>query len=315
MAQLSLLEGPHVPRTAAREALSRGELDEAHAQLARLAETTAEAADAARLERIRSTLRAEREVTAGGVHAAFASALVRSDPRGFLEDAEWFGLYAQLVTRALAAEPGSRFRGWLGAHFAFAAGDTEAVGRATARVVESLSPGPAWIEAARLAFELGESASAREWIHTACLESPAELAFTPPVLEPCGIPALDAAPALPALPTPIEELFEAARGLEDLPGPWTCWVAVLGEIDRALAPRSPSEPGPAPSPAHPTAADGDAARAFLAALRAARRSRERDRPRGPERCSDRELRARRRMQRLAPVLLARYLQGLRGALF
>jgi hypothetical protein len=60
--------------------------------------------------------------------------------------------------------------------------------------------------------------------------------------------------------------------------------------------------------------DRDAAHAFLAALRAARRSRERDRARGPERCSDRELRARRRMQRLAPALLARYVAGLGASL-
>jgi hypothetical protein len=61
--------------------------------------------------------------------------------------------------------------------------------------------------------------------------------------------------------------------------------------------------------------DRDTARAFLEALRAARCSRERDGARGPERCSDRELRARRRMQRLAPALLTRYMRGLAGALF
>jgi hypothetical protein len=63
------------------------------------------------------------------------------------------------------------------------------------------------------------------------------------------------------------------------------------------------------------APDGDAARAFLAALRAARRSRERDRVRDAEHCSDRELRARRRMQSLAPALLTRYLRGLAASLF
>ena len=36
MAQLALFEGSHLPRTAAREALSQGDLVEAHAQLERI---------------------------------------------------------------------------------------------------------------------------------------------------------------------------------------------------------------------------------------------------------------------------------------
>jgi hypothetical protein len=100
------------------------------------------------------------------------------------------------------------------------------------------------------------------------------------------------------------------RTLDDLPGRRTRWVAVLGEIDRVLAPAAPSDDASAESPA----TDENEARAFLAALRAARRSHERDGARGPGRCSDRELRARRRMQRLSPVLLARYLRGLGGTL-
>lgn len=316
MAQLALFEGSHLPRTAAREALSRGDLDGAHAQLERLADATEEAVDAVRLERISSILRAASADPLGTAHEAFVSALARVEPRGFLSDAEWFGLYARRVASALDAEPGSRFRGWLGAHFAFAAGQVDGARRAATRIVASQPPGPAWVEAARLAFELGEASNAGEWIHAACLESPIELAAAPPVLERCGVPALDAAPPLPPLPAPVEDLFDAARTLEVLPGPRTRWVAVLGEIDRVLGPGDPGEEGPAEGTAH----DGDphkedAARAFLAALRAARRSRERDRPRGPERCSDRELRARRRMQRLAPALLARYLRGLSGALF
>ena len=102
MAQLTLFEGSHLPRSAAREALSRGDLVEAHVQLERLAGATEEAVDAARLERITSTLRAADENPVGTVHAAFVSALARVEPRGFLSDAEWFGLYAQRVARALA---------------------------------------------------------------------------------------------------------------------------------------------------------------------------------------------------------------------
>ena len=316
MEQLALFEGSHLPRTAARQALSRGDLGEAHAQLERLKGAREEAADAARLERILSTLGAASEDPAPTVHDAFASALARVEPRGFLSDGEWFDLYAQRVASALDAEPGKCFRGWLGAHFAFAARDLDGARRAATRIVESQPPGPAWIEAARLAFELGEASNAAEWIHAACLESRVELAAAPPGLERCGVPVLDASPSLPPLPGPVEDLFDAGRALRDLPGPCTRWVAVLGEIDRVLAPRNPDEGGEAEETADDgDPHEGDEARAFLAALRAARRSRERDRPRGPERCSDRELRARRRMQRLAPALLARYLQGLRAALF
>ncbi len=310
MAQLALFEGSHLPRTAAREALSRGELGEARAELARLVDATEEAADAARLERITSTLRAPGEKSVGTVHEAFASTLAKAEPRGFLSDDEWFRIYAQRMAGALDSEPGRRFRGWLGAHFAFVAGETDRARRIAGRIVESLPPGSAWIEVARLGFELGEGAKAREWIHAACLDSSIELVAEPPALERCGVPALDAAPSLPPLPAPVEALFDAARALEGLPAPWTRWVAVVGEIDRVLAHRSASEGGPTEGAVH----DRDAAHAFLAALRAARRSRERDRARGPERCSDRELRARRRMQSLAPALLARYVAGLGASL-
>ena len=309
MEQLALFEGPHLPRTAARVALSRGDLDEARAQLAKLA-ATEEAADAARLERIESTLRTAGEHPVETVHDAFVSALAQAEPRGFLSAAEWFRVYAQRMAGALDAEPERRSRGWLGAHFAFAAGQPDVARRGARRIVESLPPGPAWIEAARLAFELDAVAHAREWIHTACLDSAVELVAEPPALEPCGVPALDAAPLLPSLPDPVEDLFDAARALEGLPGPWTRWVAVVGEIDRVLAPPDLAGGGRDEE----TAQDSDVARAFLAALRAARRSRERDRARSPKRCSDRELRARRRMQRLAPGLLARYVAGLGASL-
>ena len=123
------------------------------------------------------------------------------------------------------------------------------------------------------------------------------------------MPALDEAPALPPLPAPVEDLFAAVRELDGLSAPRTRWIAVLGEIDRVLVPLDPSEAEPLST----SAPEGDAARAFLAALRAARRSRERDGARGSNQCSDRELRARRRMQRIAPELFARYLRGLGGA--
>jgi hypothetical protein len=307
MTQLALFEGSHLPRTAAREALSRGNLDGAYSQLARVADATEEAADAARLERIVSTLRAASGDPVAAVHGAFVSALGEVEARGFLSDAEWFHLYAQRIAGALEAEPGRRWRAWLGAHFAFVCDEADAARRAARRIVECLPPGPAWIEAARLAFELGEASQAREWIHAACLGSPTELSPERPALERCGVPALDAGHPLPPLPAPVEDLFDAARALEDVPAPWTRWVAVVGEIDNVLAPReaAPGEGAP----------DGDAARAFLAALRAARRSRERDRVRAAEHCSDRELRARRRMQSLAPALLTRYLRGLAASLF
>lgn len=310
MSQLALFEGSHVPRTAARAALARGELGEASALLARLSGATAEAADAARLERIRSALRATSEDPDRTVHAAFASALSAGEPDGFFSDGEWFRLYARHMAGALDAEPVRRFRGWLGAHFAFVAGEAEVARRAPRRIVEVAGPGPDWIEAARLAFELGEGTRAREWIHSACLDSPLELAVEPPALERCGVPALDAAPSLPPLPAAIEDLFQTARTLDDLPGPRIRWVAVVGEIDRVLAPAAPSDG----EPDEGAARDVDPVRAFLTALRAARRSRERDGARAPDRCSDRELRARRRMQRLAPSLLGRYLRGLGGSL-
>lgn len=306
MAQLGLFEGSHLPRTAVREALARGELHEARVQLERRLSSKEEAADAVRLERIASALGTAGESAPETVHGAFAAVLVEAEPRGFLSHREWFGLYARWVANELDADPGRRLRGWLGAHFEFAAGRTDQARRDARRIIESLPPGPAWIEAARIAFAHGEDATAREWIHGACLDSPIELGPDAPALEPCGVPALDAAPLLPPLPLPVVDLFDATRDLEGLPGLWTRWVAVVGEIDRVLAPSPSSQQDPP---------DADAPRAFLAALRAARRSRERDRARKPERCSDRELRARRRMSRLAPALLTRYLQGLGGVLF
>lgn len=315
MSQLALFEGPHLPRTAAREALTRGELGEASAQLARLGAATVEAADAARLERIRSALAATGEDAVRAVHRAFASAFGATEPEGFLSDGEWFRVHARQLARALEAEPALPHRGWLGAHFAWAAGDADLARRASRRIVERAPPGPAWIEAARIALDLGEGASACAWIHAACLDSPVDLTGEPAVLERCGVPALDSAPALPRLPAPIEDLFDAARTQGELPGPRARWVTVLGEIDRVLVPAEQvTEADPDAGSPERGADAGHPARAFLAALRAARRSRERDGARAPDRCSDRELRARQRMQRLAPALLARYLRGLRGSL-
>jgi hypothetical protein len=118
----------------------------------------------------------------------------------------------------------------------------------------------------------------------------------------------------------VEDVFELGRELEGLPGPWTRWVAVVGEIDRVLAPgdasgeKASGEEASGEEAVEADATTRDPARAFLAALRAARHSRERDRAGRPGRCSDRELRARKRMQRIAPQLLARYVQGVGAAL-
>lgn len=310
MAQLALFEGSHVPRTAAREALRRGALDEARERLALMAAATEEGADAARLERIAAALRAPSADPLAALHAGFVSALALREPRGFLSAEEWFRVYARRISHALAAEPAPCFRGWLAPHFAWVAGEFEAAEHAAQCLVDTAPPGPAWIEAARVAFELGQAGKARAWLHAACLGSAIELVPDPPALEPCGVSALDAAPALPPLPAAVEDLFAAVRELEHLPGPRTRWVAVVGEIDRALAPAEPVDAESAPDPA----SEADPARAFLAALRAARRSRERDGARDPSRCSDRELRARRRMQRIAPALLERYLRGLSSVL-
>ncbi len=315
LAQLALFEGTHLPRSAAREALARADLDGARAELARAAGAPEESADAARLARIGTALAGAGADAVAASHEAFRAAFTATSARGFLAEAEWFHVYARCVSRALEAEPGRRFRGWLGAHYAFAAGDSDAARRASARIAASASPGAAWLEAARLAFALGDAAEARTWLHAACLESGTEIAPAAPALEPCGVPALDAPPPLPALPAPVEDAFDAARALEDLPGPWTRWAAVVGEIDRVLGPASARE-GETQAVDASSEADtaDDPPRAFLAALRAARRSRERDHTRGAEHCSDRELRARRRMQRVSPALLARYVHRLDGEL-
>jgi len=337
LAQLALFEGPHVPRRAAREALLRGDFDTARTRLAGLADAPEEAVDADRLERLVAALEHSSDPAADPIaaaHDAFATALAAGGPPGFLADADWACAYARRLAEALAGAPGRRFRGWLGAHFAFALAtadrggeEADALRRAAERLVETQPPGPAWIEAARLAFALGEPVRARGWIHAACLESPVDLAPEPPAHEPCGVPALDALPPLPTLPAPVEDAFDAARAVEGLPGPRWRWVAVVGEIDRVLLPATEATDDDgrgASGSGDPSAAGGEGAdpekaedppRAFLAALRAARRSRERDRVRSPERCSDRELRARRRMQRIAPALLERYLRSLRVSLF
>ena len=267
---------------------------------------TAEAADAGRLERITSALRAAGEAPVETVHAAFASALAMAEPRGFLANTEWFRSYAQRLARSLAADPARRFRGWLGAHFSLVAGEADTARQAARRIVETQPPGAAWLEASRIAFHLGDAAGARSWLHAACLEGSTDISPEPPALEASGVYVLEASLSLPRLPAPVEDLFEAVRSLDDLPGRRARWVAVLGEIDRVLAPAVAGDGEPDQS----RAPDDDEARSFLVALRAARRSRERDGARGPDRCSDRELRARRRMQRISPVLFARYLRGL-----
>ncbi|MBW1884152.1 MAG: hypothetical protein JRJ58_11520 [Deltaproteobacteria bacterium] len=307
MSQLNLFEGSHIPSTAAREALRRGELDEARAQLGLLGDDGPEAVDAVRIERVLSGLSAGHENSIASVHSAFASAFSESEARGLLSDGEWFVVYARLVAQGLGVDPGRRFRGWLGADFAFAVGEPEAALRAASQIVEKLPPGPAWIAASRIEFALGRAESARKWIQSVCLDTSTELDPEPPALESSGVPSLDAAPPLPPLPSTIQDLFEAMDEIEGLPGARAPWVAVVGEIDRIFGPIDAD-------PEASTARELDPAREFLVALRAARHSRERDGSRRADRCSDRELRARKRMQRLAPALLERYMRGLRGSL-
>lgn len=309
MTQLALFEGPHVPRTAAREAVSRGDFAAAQEQLAGLADAKPEAADAIRLGRLDSALQRTGRDPAATVHAAFEAALSSTGRPGFLSSAEWFRSYARQMATALTAEPNRRYRGWLGAHFAFAAGELDEARRIACRITETQPPGPAWVEAARIEFELGDPANARSWIQAACLGSAMDLDLTAPTIENCGVSVLDEPPTLPSLPAAVEDLFDVVRESDDLPAASTRWVAVVGEIDRVLAPLNAGEATTHPGP------DGDPVLAFLAALRAARRSRERDHPRGPEHCSDRELRARRQMQRLAPSLLDRYVHGTSESLF
>ena len=310
MSQLSLFEGSHLPRTAAREALAHGDLGGALRRLEASAEGTEEAADAGRLARIEKALQAGGDEPVGLLHDAFVSGLAEGGPGGFLSDSEWFAVYARHVARALDADPGRLFRGWCAAHYSFASGERDAAHRAADRIVECVPVGPAWLEAARLAFELGDGLEGGRRVHAACLEGSVQIVTAAPQLEPCNVPMLDAAPELPTLPVTIEELFDTVRSLEGIPEPGTRWVAVVGEIDRLLGPLDATREASTETPA----TDDDKPRAFLIALRAARRSRERDRNRGSEHCSDRELRARRHMQRLAPVLLERYLHELRGSL-
>jgi hypothetical protein len=227
MEQLALFEGSHLPRTAAREALSRGNIGEARAQLERMGGAREEAADAARLERILSALVAASETNARDVHDAFASALAGAEPRGFLSDGEWFALYAQRVASALDAEPGKCFRGWLGAHFAFAARDWRARPHGSSRA----SSGIMQAEAARRAFELGE-VEGGEWP-------------TPPAREPCrfrrSAPALERqalaldAPLAPPFPPRSRISTQRAR---DLPGPGRA-----GSCPGRLTASPPPEPG------------------------------------------------------------------------
>jgi hypothetical protein len=199
--------------------------------------------------------------------------------------------------------------------------------------VAASQPGPVWLVSARIACAAGRRAEGKEWLRRACLEAPIELRPEAAPLQRCGLPPLEAAPDPPGLPKPIQALWGAAESLE-LEPPIAPWAAVIGEIDGLLAP-APANLDPAadaessggwPSAAARStagaASDTDAPEppaksapdAFLAALRAARHARLRDGARRPDLCSDRELRARRRMQRIAPRLLTRYLHRLAGSL-
>jgi hypothetical protein len=309
--QLDLFTGGHIPLTAARQAIARGDLLGAAGQLSR-SPRTEEAEDGRRLEGVARALH-DPIVAAdpAAVHARFEAALApaHDTKREGLGAREWQSLYAAALARALGSTSRT-FRGWLGLHFAWVGGDARAAVDPASALVSTMPPGPAWLEAARIAFVSKQRDAGREWLAQACLASDAELAPTPPELAPCGVAVLDRLPALPELPARVLELFVAVRGL-DLAPPLTRWVAVLGEMEGELGPRLGSEGGPLDDPDERGDTEHvDGPTEFVAALRAARRSRARDRSRGSDQCSDRELRARRRMQRIAPTLLPRYLATL-----
>jgi hypothetical protein len=312
MQQLKLFEGEHVPLTMARQALARGDVEGAGHALRRGA-GDAEALDAARLEALGVDLHGSTAPSPNAVHASVVRVLGAFTGEGCLGRKEWFELYARLLHRAFTGLPGRRFRGWLGAHFAWAVGDAESALDLARALVATEAAGPEWLEAARIAFAAGRLGEGKEWLRRACLGAPVELRLEAPPLEPCGLFALDGAPQLPDFPEAIQNLWSVAAAL-DLHGALTPWIAVLGEIDRVFAPAERSD-------AQESSAVDDndldvewGPHAFLSALRAARRARARDGARRPDLCSDRELRARRRMQRISPPLLARYLHGLTTSL-
>jgi hypothetical protein len=311
--QLELFQGEHIPLIRARAALERGDLRGAHEALSSACVGSGGMGAAERLRVLERLCAEHREWVPDDVHAAFLTALAKGEPapRDPISGGEWFRFYAAHVARALEPVPLRRFRGWCGFHFELAAGRPQAAFAAVGRLVSHGSPAWAWLEAARVAHAVGETAQARRWIVTACLSAREPLPPHAPLLVPTGCRELDAPGfTLPALPRELAELWEDALEME-LAGLACAWVPSIGLIEgilppadlRSLVARSGGldrefSGAHAPPPL-----------AFLRALIAARDARSRESPSGAG-CGPAELRARAEMQRSAPALFERYMQRL-----
>jgi hypothetical protein len=248
------------------------------------------------------------------VHEAFESALEgATEPRTAIPRRVWLRLYAHHVAAALAPEPARRFRGWCGLHYALAAGERPDAERLLTGCEEPW----AWLEAARAAWAADEAERAARWLVVACLRAEDGIPPDPPRIEPSRVAALNPpADTVPRLPDAVADLWTEAERLE-LPGPASPWVPALLVIDGLLPPSllgwAADLAGSGFDPDGPTPADEGPARQFLRALLQARAARSAAQPAGPGGYGEAELAARRRMKRLAPALLARYLDRLGGA--
>ncbi len=155
MTQLELFSGPHLPVMRCLAALDAGDLRGACEALGGV-----ESADRDRLATLEARLAAA--TAAREVHAAFEAALV--GPPAQVPAESWFRLYARRLAASLRPEPAARLRGWAGLHFRLAAGDgPEALGDAQ-RLVGACRRGWAWLEAARIAWAVGEAERAARWL-------------------------------------------------------------------------------------------------------------------------------------------------------
>jgi hypothetical protein len=316
--QLELFEGEHLPLLRARAALERGDLQGAHASLAEAALRVSSPAVASRLgllDRLLPGAAGTSGPSPERVHAVFEQALPGVVPS--IQGSDWFRLYAAHMAAALEAEPERRFRGWCQLHYELAAGRIARALASAERLASAADRGALvgwpWLEAARAAFAAGQGQAARRWLLVACLGPGEPIGPAAPALQPAGRTELDPKDqALPPLPDAILDLWTEAfvLGLEE---PRCAWVPSLGVLSGTftLADLSCSEVARAAGSDldHPPV-DGDAARAFLRALVAAREARVRE----PGRCGTAELAARVAMKRASPVLLERYMQtvGLSG---
>lgn len=304
MTQLELFSGPHLPLMGCLAALEAGDVRGAREALAGV-----ESVDRDRLAAIEARLSAA--TAASEIHAAFEAALAGAP--GQIPEESWFRLYARLVAPSLEAEPVSRLRGWSGLHFRWTAGDGPEALRDAQRLVSASREGWAWLEAARIAWAVGEEARAARWLVVACMKDQEGLEPQPPRIAPAATRLLDPpAGAVPRLPQAVEDLWGEVEAL-DLPGPPSAWVPALGIIDGLFSPSllgwsaDLKDSGFDPAGAPPSGERPP--RAFLRALLAARQARAAA-PGTPTRHGEAELAARRAMKAVAPTLLARYLARL-----